>query len=67
MFNNAAMPTNGEAVKATDVWDAIIIGGGPAGSIAALALARRREARDCSGEGPIPAVSYRRIVFACYI
>jgi flavin-dependent dehydrogenase len=41
MFNNAAMPTNGDAVKETDVWDAIVIGGGPAGSIAALALARR--------------------------
>jgi len=35
------MPTNGEAVKETDIWDAIIIGGGPAGSIAALALAKR--------------------------
>jgi len=32
------MPTNRDAA---DIWDAIVIGGGPAGSIAALALARR--------------------------
>jgi flavin-dependent dehydrogenase len=35
------MSTNGSSGADANVWDAIVIGGGPAGSIAALALARR--------------------------
>jgi flavin-dependent dehydrogenase len=35
------MSTNSDAAKGGEIWDAIIIGGGPAGSIAALALAKR--------------------------